>query len=86
MTAPSLPAELPGNVSSLHAHARPDPANPAAVLTTTSTGGRVPGDQAPRSPEPARFRLMHHAHLCQTSGDSIRLTQALAGKGVIPLN
>lgn len=31
-------------------------------------------------------RLMHHAHLCQTSGDSIRLTQALAGKGVMPLN
>ena len=31
-------------------------------------------------------RLMHHAHLCQTSGDSIRLTQAIAGKGVIPLN
>src|SRR6185312_4872578 len=29
-------------------------------------------------------RLMHHAHVCQTSGDSIRLTQALAGKGVIP--
>jgi DNA replication protein DnaC len=31
-------------------------------------------------------RLMHHAHLCQTSGDSIRLTQALAAKGVTPLN
>ena len=31
-------------------------------------------------------RLMHHAHICQTSGDSIRLTQALSGKGVIPLN
>jgi DNA replication protein DnaC len=31
-------------------------------------------------------RLMHHAHVCQTSGDSIRLTQAPAGKGVIPLN
>jgi len=31
-------------------------------------------------------RLMHHAHVCQTSGDSIRLTQAIAGKGVIPLN
>jgi DNA replication protein DnaC len=31
-------------------------------------------------------RLMHHAHICQTSGDSIRLTQAIAGKGVIPLN
>jgi DNA replication protein DnaC len=31
-------------------------------------------------------RLMHHAHICQTSGDSVRLSQALAGKGVIPLN
>jgi DNA replication protein DnaC len=30
-------------------------------------------------------RLLHHAHLCQTSGDSIRLSQALAGKGVTPL-
>ena len=36
--------------------------------------------------EPARFRLMHHAHVCQTSGDSIRLTQAIAGQGVIPLS
>jgi len=31
-------------------------------------------------------RLMHHAHVCQTSGDSIRLSQALTGKGVIPLS
>jgi DNA replication protein DnaC len=31
-------------------------------------------------------RLMHHAHVCQTAGESIRLTQATAGKGVIPLN
>lgn len=31
-------------------------------------------------------RLLHHAHLCQTSGDSVRLTQALAGKGVTQLN
>jgi len=30
-------------------------------------------------------RLLHHAHLCQTTGDSIRLSQALAGKGVQPL-
>jgi DNA replication protein DnaC len=30
-------------------------------------------------------RLLHHAHLCQTSGDSVRLSQALAGKGVRPL-
>ena len=31
-------------------------------------------------------RLLHHAHLCQTTGDSIRLSQALTGKGVKPLN
>ena len=30
-------------------------------------------------------RLLHHAHTCQTSRDSVRLTQALAGKGVNPL-
>ncbi len=31
-------------------------------------------------------RLLHHAHVCQTSGDSVRLTQALAGRGVSPLS
>ena len=31
-------------------------------------------------------RLLHHAHVCQTSGDSVRLTQALNGKGVTPLH
>jgi DNA replication protein DnaC len=30
-------------------------------------------------------RLLHHAHVCQTSGDSVRLSQALNGKGVTPL-
>lgn len=30
-------------------------------------------------------RLMHHAHLCLTQGDSVRLAQATAGKGVVPL-
>lgn len=30
-------------------------------------------------------RLLHHAHLCQTSGDSVRLAQALAGQGVTAL-
>jgi DNA replication protein DnaC len=30
-------------------------------------------------------RLLHHAHVCQTSGDSVRLSQALAGHGVKPL-
>jgi DNA replication protein DnaC len=31
-------------------------------------------------------RLLHHAHLVLTNGDSHRLAEALAGKGVIPLN
>ncbi|MEV8144221.1 ATP-binding protein [Specibacter sp. NPDC078709] len=31
-------------------------------------------------------RLLHHAHVCQTSGDSVRLTQALAGKGVAQMS
>jgi hypothetical protein len=30
-------------------------------------------------------RLLHHAHICLTDGDSFRLTQATAGKGVKPL-
>lgn len=30
-------------------------------------------------------RLLHHAHLCQTSGESIRFRQAQAGKGVITM-
>ena len=35
---------------------------------------------------PTVDRLLHHAHAHETSGKSIRLTQALAGKGVMPLN
>ena len=31
-------------------------------------------------------RLLHHAHICQTTGKSVRLTQALAGQGVSPLS
>ena len=30
-------------------------------------------------------RLLHHAHLVLTNGDSHRLAEALAGKGVVPL-
>lgn len=30
-------------------------------------------------------RLLHHAHVYQTSGDSVRLSQALTGQGVRPL-
>lgn len=31
-------------------------------------------------------RLLHHAHLCVTSGESVRLAQATAGVGVQPLS
>ena len=31
-------------------------------------------------------RLLHHAHICQTTGESVRLTQALTGQGVSPLS
>jgi DNA replication protein DnaC len=30
-------------------------------------------------------RLLHHAHVCLTAGDSVRLAQATAGRGVVPL-
>src|SRR5690606_6792237 len=30
-------------------------------------------------------RLLHHAHVCHTSGESVRLSQALSGRGVSPL-
>ncbi|WP_345468790.1 ATP-binding protein, partial [Paeniglutamicibacter antarcticus] len=30
-------------------------------------------------------RLLHHAHVCQTSGESIRLLQAQSGKGIMPM-
>ncbi|WP_307718983.1 ATP-binding protein [Nocardioides sp. LS1] len=31
-------------------------------------------------------RLLHRAHVCHTSGDSVRLTQAPAGRRVSPLS
>lgn len=30
-------------------------------------------------------RLLHHAHVAVTQGDSFRLTQAISGQGVMPL-
>lgn len=30
-------------------------------------------------------RLLHHAHVCVTQGESVRLAQASAGQGVVPL-
>ena len=35
--------------------------------------------QDPRDPNVDR--LLHHAHVCQTTGESMRLPQALAGQG-----
>jgi DNA replication protein DnaC len=31
-------------------------------------------------------RLLHHAHVVATEGTSLRLTEAIAGQGVVPLN
>ena len=31
-------------------------------------------------------RLLHHVHIRRTSGERVRLSQALAGQGVSPLN
>jgi DNA replication protein DnaC len=30
-------------------------------------------------------RLLHHAHVVLTTGESFRLAQATSGKGVVPL-
>ena len=30
-------------------------------------------------------RLLHHAHICPTTGESVRLSQALTGQGVTAL-
>jgi hypothetical protein len=46
-----------------------------------ATSGRVPRNRAPRSWEPARFRLLHHANVVATSGDSYRMRQARAKGG-----
>ena len=78
---PRLSSTLPASASSLHADARPDPANPATALPAITIDVRVPRDQAPRSPEPARFRLLHHANVVVTDGDSYRMRQARARGG-----
>ena len=59
--------------------------NPIVPRPQPRQHARVPGLPASGSSEPARFRLLHHAHLVITKGDSHRLAEALAGKGVIPL-
>ncbi|WP_300605873.1 hypothetical protein [Trebonia sp.] len=59
---------------------RPDPANPATTFPSITTDGRVPREQAPRSPEPARFRLVHHAEVISLKGDSYRLKNRDLGR------
>jgi hypothetical protein len=59
--------------------------NPATALPAIAILGRVPSDQAPRSPEPARFRLLHHANVVITEGSSYRMREARA-KGGTTLN
>jgi hypothetical protein len=49
--------------------------NPATALPAIAIDGRVPRDQAPRSREPARFRLVHHAEVLTLTGDSYRTRQ-----------
>jgi hypothetical protein len=55
--------------------------NPATALPKIANDGRVPGEQTPRSPEPARFRLLHHAVVVVTEGESFRMRQARTKTG-----
>ena len=51
--------------------------NPTRSIARTRDHAHVPRRRRPGISEPARFRLLHHAHLVLTRGDSHRL----AGKG-----
>ena len=61
------------------------------MILTAPTVGAAPSAISPgtawKSASPCiRPNLdLHHAHVVMTAGDSIRLTQATAGKGVTPL-
>jgi hypothetical protein len=65
---------------------RPESANSPHTGRKMREHTRVPRFTPPRIGEPARFRLLHHAHVIVTKGDSHRLADALAGKGVHPLH
>jgi hypothetical protein len=47
--------------------------NPATALPAIAIPRRVPSDQAPRSPEPARFRLLHRGVIVGIDGPSYRM-------------
>ena len=55
-------------------------------VTTTVWGSAEFNELMPKTIANATVdRLLHHAHVVMTAGDSIRLTQATAGNGVTPL-
>lgn len=57
-------------ISSNHHPAGFDELMPKTIATATATVDR----------------LLHHAHICQTNGESIRFLQAQAGKGIMPMS
>ena len=59
----------------------------SSIILTTNRGASAWGDIFGDTTIAAAMldRLLHHARIVMTAGDSIRLTQATAGKGVTPL-
>ena len=55
-----------------------------AVTSNIHPSGWLRFDHA-QDPRHRHRRLLHHAHLVLTKGDSHRLAEALTGKGAIPL-
>jgi hypothetical protein len=54
--------------------------NPPAESSHTANDAQVHRCRAPRSPEPARFRLVHHAEVINLKGDSYRLKNRDLGR------
>ena len=77
----------PGRTPPKRSTASPTPPTNAAPIAVTSNIHPSGFDTImPKTLATATVdRLLHHAHLVLTKGDSHRLAEALAGKGVIPL-
>ena len=54
---------------------------PTPHRTPGRNHAQVPPGRQPGIDEPARFRLLHHANVVVTSGDSYRMRQARAKGG-----
>jgi len=59
---------------------RAGPTPPSPRPSPNPSPGRIRRADAQNAGHRHIDRLLHHAHLCQTTGDSVRLSQALAGK------